>query len=60
MANYFVDHYDTEPQASVGEALELLETYIEGIDDAKTVIAFGVVPLGRDREKCVGYCLHIT
>lgn len=60
MPNYAVDHYDTEPQDSVGEAVQLLETYIETIGATKTIVTMGVIPLGRDREKCVGYCIHIT
>jgi len=60
MPNYAVTCYDTDPQSSVGEAVQLLETYIETVGATKTIISMSVIPLGRDREKCVGYCIHIT
>jgi len=58
MAAFTVIHYDTEPQNSVGEALQAIEAYIEGIVNTSTIYWCEVLPLSRDREKCVGYIVH--
>lgn len=60
MANYAVTDYSTGEKDSVEEATAALEAYLETIDTTKTIYAMGVVALGRDRQKCVGYVLHIA
>ena len=60
MANYALTRYVTAEQDTVDAALELLETRLETIDTAKVIRMYGVVFLGRDKQRCVGYVAYDT
>jgi hypothetical protein len=60
MPNYAVTKYSTGTMNSVDLAAAALETYIETVDDAKTIYTMGIMPTGRDKEQCVGWVIHKT
>ena len=60
MANYVLTRYQTGKKDSVELALEALETYLETVDNAKTIYGTGVELTGRDREQCVAWAIHAT
>jgi hypothetical protein len=54
MANYAVtDWYVEEP--NIADALAAMETYIETVDDTKTILLIG---LNRAGETWTGYVIH--
>jgi hypothetical protein len=55
MANYAITDYVTPRQNLPENATALLETYIETVDDSKTIIACGVLATGGEY---IGYVLH--
>lgn len=55
MANYAVTDYVTDPQNTAAKVAALLETYVETVDDSKTILAMGILAQGN---QFVGYCLH--
>ena len=60
MANYSLTRFTTEEKNTIDEALADIETQLETIDDTKTIRWIEIVHLGRDRQKCVGYCIYDT
>ena len=60
MANYDVTTYSTGIKASIEEAAETLEAYLETLDESIRIIKSGVEAIGRDRQQAVGWCVHDT
>jgi hypothetical protein len=60
MASYVLTRYTTEEMDSIDDAAEALETKLETVEDSKTIHAIGIVPLNRDRQRCVGYVIYNT
>ena len=59
MANYLVTRHKTV-LGTAAEVAELMETYIETIDDAKAIIQYDIIPTGRDVDRCYGIIVHRT
>ena len=55
MANYAITDYVTDRQNSVTNATAAIETYLETVDDAKTIYACQVIAVGGEY---VGYVIH--
>jgi hypothetical protein len=60
MPNYSLTRYTTTEQDSIDDALAAIETHLETIDDTKTIRWIEIVFLNKDRQRCVGYCIHDT
>jgi hypothetical protein len=60
MALYVLTRYNTGVLPTIDEALEALETKLETVDDAKTVILADVELTGRDRSQAIGWALYET
>lgn len=60
MANYALTRYNTGVKATIGEALEDLETQLETVDDTKTIVCSGCELTGRDRSQAIGWALYET
>jgi hypothetical protein len=55
MANYAITDYVTDRQNTVLKATAAIETYLETVDDAKTIYACQVIAVGGEY---VGYVIH--
>lgn len=60
MALYTLTRWNSGVKADIDTALEALETYLETIDDAKTIYFAKCEMTGRDRTQAVAYALHAT
>ena len=59
MANYVLTRHVTS-QGTAAVVLAALETYLETVDDAKTIRLVDIIPLSRDKDLCYGVVLHNT
>lgn len=60
MASYDLTRYVTAEQDTVDAAVAALATKMEAIDAAKVIRMYGIVPLHRDRQRCIGYVVYDT
>jgi hypothetical protein len=59
MPNYAVEDFVTS-LGTHAEVLALMETELETVDDTKTIRLIGISPVGRDRDRCVGFIIYDT
>jgi hypothetical protein len=57
MPNYAITDYCSAPQNTAANAAALLETYLETIDNTKTIYSIGIIAQGN---QFVAYCIHLA